>query len=263
MWGPVLVMTLGAALNPVRLGLILLVISRPRPVQNLFAFWVGCLTGCVWAAALAIALLHATPVKSFADDLATSSIVPHIQVGIGVLALFIAALLAARSLTRRRRQARLPAASSNTSTAAAGSNTTLPISRLLSRVQTAPIDRESVIRRLLRRAHNAWENGSLWIAFVVGFFFGGPEPDVLVFLIAIIVASGAAIGTKVSAAIVFVIGLLAVAEITLVCYLLAPAKTQTMVQRLHDWSLAHRRKILIALFTAGGITLVGTGMGSI
>jgi hypothetical protein len=41
MWGSVLVLALLAALNPVRLGLALLVISRPRPVQNLLAYWVG------------------------------------------------------------------------------------------------------------------------------------------------------------------------------------------------------------------------------
>ena len=37
MWGSVGVLALLAALDPVRLGLTLLVISRPRPVQNLLA----------------------------------------------------------------------------------------------------------------------------------------------------------------------------------------------------------------------------------
>ncbi|KUH94599.1 GAP family protein [Mycobacterium sp. IS-1556] len=259
MWGPVLVLTIGAALNPVRLGLILLVISRPRPFQNLLAYWVGCLSGCVWAVLFALTVLNATPVlKSFADDMAASSIVPHIQLGLGVLALVFAAVMAARSLMRRRRQVPVPTPSGNTSTPVPPA-----LSRLLSRAQDPPTEDASAIRRLLHRAHNAWENGSLWIAFVIGFFLGGPEPDVLIFLLAIIVASGAAIGTKISAAIVFIVGLLAVAEITLVCYLLAPEKTQAIVQRLHDWSQAHRRKILIAVFTAGGITLVASSIGSI
>jgi Sap, sulfolipid-1-addressing protein len=40
-WGSVLVLALLAAVDPVRLGLTLLLISRPRPVQNLLAYGVG------------------------------------------------------------------------------------------------------------------------------------------------------------------------------------------------------------------------------
>jgi Sap, sulfolipid-1-addressing protein len=38
MWGAVLVLGLLEGLNPLRLGLTLLVLSRPRPVQNLLAY---------------------------------------------------------------------------------------------------------------------------------------------------------------------------------------------------------------------------------
>jgi hypothetical protein len=65
-----------------------------------------------------------------------------------------------------------------------------------------------------------------------------------VFVLAIIVASGAAIGTQVSVAIVFVIEVLAVVEITLICYLAWPAKTQAVNRPLHDWSSTHRRQVL-------------------
>ena len=41
MWNSVLVLAFLVALNPVRLGITLLVISRPRPVHNLLAYWVG------------------------------------------------------------------------------------------------------------------------------------------------------------------------------------------------------------------------------
>jgi Sap, sulfolipid-1-addressing protein len=92
------------------------------------------------------------------------------------------------------------------------------ISRLLGRAQDAATEGGSAIRRLLGRAHNAWESGSLWVALVIGMGFGRPAPDVALFVLAIIVASGAAIGTQVSAAIAFVVGVLAVVEITLVSY---------------------------------------------
>jgi len=264
MWSSVLVLALLTAFNPVRLGLTLLVVSRPRPVQNLLAYWVGCLTGCIPAVVVPLTLLHVTPMfKAFADDLATSSTVWHIRIGMGVLALSIAALMTVRSLTRRRQQTHLLTPGGNTSTLVLDSNTPTAISRLLGRTQDPATEGGSAIRRLLRRVHTAWENGSLWVAFVIGMGFGGVEPDAGLFLLAIIVASGAAIGTQVSAAIAFVVGVLAVVEITLVSYLAAPAKTQAVLRLLHDWALAHRRQVLVAMFAAAGVALVAQGMGNI
>jgi hypothetical protein len=262
MWSSLLVLALLTALNPVRLGCTLLVISRPRPVQNLLAYWVGCLTACIFGVLVPLTLLHVTPMfKFFADDLATSSTVRHIRLGMGVLALSIAALITVRSLTRRRQRAHLPALGGNTSTLVLDSNR--PISRLLGRTQDAPTEGRSAIRRLLRRVRNGWESGSLWVAFVIGLGFGGADPDVSIFLLAIIVTSGAAIGTQVSAAIAFVVGMLAVVEITLVSYLATPAKTLAVLRLLHDWALAHRRQVLVAMLAVAGVALVAHGIGSI
>jgi hypothetical protein len=263
MWSSVLVLALLIAISPLRLGITLLLISRPRPVQNLLAYWVGGLTGCIPAVVVPMTLLHGTPMfKSFADGLATSSTVRHIQIGIGVLALSIAALMTVRSLTRVRQRARVPTPSGNTSTLVLDPNTPPAISQLLGRTQDAPTEGGSATRRLLGRAHNAWENGSLWVALVIG-FVNMPTPDVLLLVLAIIVTSGASIATQVSAAIAFVVGILAVVEITLLSYLAMPAKTQAVLRLLHDWVLAHRRKILVAIFAVGGVSLVAHGMGSI
>jgi hypothetical protein len=102
----------------------------------------------------------------------------------------------------------------------------------------------------------------LWVGFVIGVAFGGVDPEPSLLLRAIIVASGAAIGTQVIAAIAFVVVMLAVVEITLACYLVTPAKTQAVLRLLHDWALAHRRKILIAMCTVAGVALVARGMSS-
>jgi hypothetical protein len=264
MWGSVLLLALLASLNPVRLGIVLLVISRPRPVQNLLAYWVGGLTGSIWAVMVPLTVLHGTPMlKSVADDLAASPTVQHMRIGMGVFALSIAAVMTVRSLTRRRQQAHLPTPGGNTSTLVMESNTPTAISRLLGRTQNAPTEGGSAIRRLLNRAHAAWENGSLWVALVIGFFLGGPETDALLLLLAIIVTSGAAIGTQVSVAVAFALGLLSVVEMILVSYLITPAKTQAIVQRLHDWARAHRRKILVAMCTVGGVALLANGMASV
>jgi len=248
MWSSLLVLALLAALNPVRLSLALLVITRPRPLQNLLAYWVGLLIVSVPALLVPLMVLHFTPMfGSFTQDLAipvtaTSSTVRHIQIGMGALALSIAALMTV--LFSARRRARLLTPGGNTATLARNSNT------------------PTAIRRLLGRAHTAWENGSLWVALVLG-LASGTQADGVLYVLAIIVPSGAALGTQVSAAIAFVVGMLAVIEIMLASYLVTPAKTRAVVRLLHDWARAHRRKVLVATFAVLGVSLVAKGMGSL
>ncbi|OMC52870.1 gap protein [Mycobacterium sp. IS-836] len=262
MWGSVLALALMTALNPVRLAVTLLVISRPRPVQNLLAYGAGCLVGCIPAVVVPLTLLHVAPAfSSLAEGLATSPVVRHVRIGMGVLALLVAALIIVRSLARRRQPAHLPAAGGNT--AVLESKTPPIIARVLDRARDAASEGGPAFRRLLGRVHNAWETGSAWLAFVIGLALGGVEPDAGLLLLAIIVASGAAIGTQISAAITFVIGVLAIVEITLLSYLALPAKTEAVLQSLHDWALSHRRKILIAMFAVAGVSLVASGIGSV
>jgi Sap-like sulfolipid-1-addressing protein len=263
MWSSVVALALLGALNPVRLGLALLVISRPRPVQNLLAFWVGCLTASITILLVPLIALHVTPIfRSLPRDLATpatvaGSTVRHIQIGMGVLALSIAAMITVRIFTRQRAHA--PTPGGNTATLVLDSNAPVAIKRLLSPAQDGPTEGPSATRRLFGRARNAWENGALWVALMIG-LGSGPTPDGVLYVLAIIVPSGAAIGTQVSAAIAFVVGMLALVEIMLLCYLTTPAKTHAVVQRLHDWVLAHRRQVLVAVCVVAGISLVAQGM---
>lgn len=262
MWGSVLVLGLVIGLDPMRLAITLLVISRPRPVQNLLAYWAGCVTTFIPAVAVPLTLLHVTPAfKSFADNLATSPTVRHVQLGVGVLALSIAVVMTLRFRARRRAYATAPAGDG--STVGLESNPPTVLSRLLGRAQDAATEGGSPMRRLLGRVYNAWENGSLWVAFVIGIALGGLAPELLLFVLTIIVASGAAIGTQVGAAIAFVAGVLAVVELALVSYLIKPAKTEAVLRRLHDWALAHRQHVLIGIFAVGGISLVVNGIGTV
>lgn len=266
MWSSVLVLTLFIALSPARLGITVLLLSRPRPVQNLLAYWAGGLAGSIPAVGVPLIVLHATPMfNPVANGLATSASSRHIQLGAGVLLISIAALMTVRALKLARQRAHHETPGGTCSTLTVESDTSSgssPISRLLNREHDAPTEARSAVRRLLDRATNAWENGSLWVALVVG-FLNMPTPDVLLVVLAVIVTSGAAMGTQILAAIVFVVGILAVVEITLVSFLVMPAKTQAILERLHNWALAHRQKILIAIFAVLGISLVANGMGSI
>ena len=260
MWGSVLALGLVIGLDPIRLAITVLVISRPRPVQNLLFYYAGCVTAFIPSVAIPLTLLHVTPTfKSFVDNLATNTTARHVQLGMGVLALSIAALMTARFWVRRR--AYLPAPGDNRSTVGLESNLPPVISRLLGRTQDAATEGGSATRRLLGRVHNAWENGSLWVAFVIGATLGGIAPSLLIFVLAIIVASGAPIGVQVGAAIAFVAGVLVVVEVTLVSYLVAPAKTQEALRLVHNWASAHRPHIVIGIFAAGGLMLAVNGIG--
>lgn len=140
---------------------------------------------------------------------------------------------------------------------------TKSLSRLLGHADDDTSQDRSPFRRMLNRATFAWETGSLWVAFAIGLLLGGIEPDAGLFLIAILVTSGANTATQIIVAVVFALGVLAIVELTLISYLVAPAKTQAVVQLLHDWALTHRRKILIAMCIVAGISLLIHGLGGI
>lgn len=245
-----------------RIGITLLVISRPRPVQNLLMFGAGCVTACIPTLIVPLTLLHATPMfKSTAEAWAKSSTGGYIQIGMGAIALTTATLLSVHFWVRQR--AKLPAAEGSAVTTVLDSEPQTPVSRLLARAKEAPDDGKSFFRRLLRRGHDAWESGALWVSFVIGFSFAGAPPDVALFLLAIVVVSGTAVGTQITATIAFIVGMLAVVEVVLVSYLAAPAKTEAVLQRLHDWAWAHHRKILVAMCVLAGIMLIAKGLNTL
>jgi hypothetical protein len=254
MWGSLLALALVGMLNPVRLAATLLVSSQPRPVHNLLAYWVGSLSMGIPALVVPLAVLHFTPAfRSFTNDWATpgsSSTVRYIQLGLGVLALSSAALITVGSLARRRQLARSAAARDD-----------MPVLVLDSETPHDDVtDGVPVIRRLLRRAHDAWEKGSLWVSWAIGLLMG-PAPDVILFALAIIVASGAAIGTQVIGAVAYVVGVLGVVEIILVSHLVTPAKTQAALRVLRDWASAHRQKLLVAILAVVGLSMLAHSVG--
>jgi hypothetical protein len=271
MWSSLVVLALPIALDPVRLGFNLLLISRPRPAQNLFVYWVGCALASAVLLLVPILALHFTPMfSSFVHDVTSpatpaSSTLRHVESVLGVLVLCVATLMAVRFLVRQRAQ--LPAPGANTSILVADPEEPNPISRLLSHGKNsqdvvAEGGSGSAVRRLLSRAGNAWESGSLWVALAIG-FWAGPNPSMVVFALAAILPSGAAIGTQIGAAIVLIVETLAVVEIVLLSSLIAPTKTEAVLRRLHDWARSYRRQILVVMVTFVGLALVAQGMGAI
>lgn len=286
MWGEVLGWALFVSVNPLLLGFILVVISRPRPVPNLIAFWVGCLIVNLPGFLVPLVLLHLNPrFSTLALELtrpatAAGSTFRPIPLATGVLALLIAAILALRLLPRKPSEAPPPGSSRRLlrrhraegrraqPSAAAGDSPISVMEAKTSPANPGPLGRAknsvlrlgSAIRRLLAGAQNSWESGSVWVSFVAGLGYLPPPPLVLIVGLAI-VGSGAAIGSQVSVAIVFVLAMLWVVEIILISCLIAPSVTQKILGPVNDWLQTYRRHVLITLFALVGVWQVATGLG--
>ena len=260
MWGLLLGMAIMFAVNPVLLAVIVLMISRPRPVQNLAADWLGSTIITLVGLLIPLMVLHVAPAfRSFSQGLATSGKNPttqFLQLCMGLLMLSIAGVVAVRAA---RERAHVPIPAGNASASVQGAETPIPITSPFGNAQGAATERKSPIRRLVRRLQNAWEGGALWVAFVFG-LAGLPPPILVLFVLTPIVSSGYPIGMQVIAVILFVIGMFAVAEVTLVSYLIAPTKTLAVLRPLHDWALAHRRHMLITICSVAGVVQVINGV---
>lgn len=266
MWSDILGMALLVSLNPVLLGFILLVISRPRPVQNLLAFWTGAMIVNVPAFVVPVLVLHAVPsLASAAHDLVNaspSSGIQPFQLCLGLIWLVIAALLALRIRQQKRVKQTAPAGTQGRSPVLVLDTESEPAPPKPGRIGSAVSRVVAPLRRLFHRLHEAWEGGALWIGLVFGMGYIAPPPLVLV-VATLVAGSGIAIGAQIVASVVFVFAMLIVFEIALLSYVIAPTRTAAVLEPMHEWSHQHRLLVLAVLFTLVGIWQVITGAGLI
>jgi hypothetical protein len=236
MWATVLVFALMAATDPMRIGIAVMLISRPRPVANLFAFWLGGMVTGAAAALMALLVLRevAPMLTERLTATAGSAGMRHTQVAVGVLAVLAAAYIAWNTSVRQR--------------------VTVPVG-------DTPVvrSRPGTIGRLSARAGTALESGSPWVSFLVGLGSATPPIECLLVLTAIM-ASGAAIGAQITAAMTFTVLAFAIVEIPLISYLVNPAATSAFMMRVQVWVQGRRRPILAALLAMGGAFFVATGI---
>jgi hypothetical protein len=239
--GTVLVLALMMATDPVRLGVTLLLISRPRPILNLLAYWLGAMLVGVTAAVVVLTMMRdfAPTLLQNLSSLAATPEVRHAQIAFGVLALLLAALTTAGLPARQR--LRVPVS--------VGGD---PSALLL------PPSTPAGISQLLGRARRVLGGESLWVALAAGIGTGPAPLEYLVALTAIL-AMGGEIGTQISAAVVFNVVMLAVCEIALVSYLATPTRTLAIIDQLNSWVRAHRRRIVSLMVGVAGVCLVVTG----
>ncbi|QLL09931.1 GAP family protein [Mycobacterium vicinigordonae] len=263
MWGSLLGLAFLFTINPVLLAVIVLMISRPRPVQNLLAYWLGSMIVNIAGMVIPLIVLRSTPAFPYLGDPAsagTSAGARYFQIGMGVLALSIATLITVRLVAHQRAQ--LATSDGNSSVLVMDADESTQLSSPFGRAQDTANEGGSAFRRLVGRLQNAWDDGALWVAFVFG-LCGFPPPILVLFVDTTIMGSGAAFGVQVVAAVAFVFGMFAVVEIALVSYLIVPDKTLAVLRPLHDWAAANRRQVLIGIFSLVGFFQLGHGLGLI
>jgi Sap, sulfolipid-1-addressing protein len=230
MWTTVLVMAVAVSFEPIRIGLTVMMLNRPRPMRQLLAFLCG---GFAMGLGVGLVVLFILRHTLFT---ATNLTLPKVQIVIGLLALLIAAVLATNISTRQFKRAPLAGA-------AVGAVVAEP-------TPSSALDKVST--RLLR-------GRSLWVAGVAGLGIAGPSVDYLAAL-AVIVASGAAPAVQAGALLTFNVVAFALVEIPLVSYLIAPDKTRALMAALHDWIRSRRRREVAALLAAAGCVMLAVGV---
>ncbi|OBF13597.1 GAP family protein [Mycobacterium sp. ACS4331] len=242
MWGTATGLAALSALNPVRLALMLLIISRPRPVQNLLAYWLGCVTVGLFYLLTPVLVLNFVPNGFLRVDVDIS---PRFQIGFGAVILAITAGLGLRHLMRSR--AKMAVAAGNiSSTRPEKPHQGIPfLHRLDHRDETPGTSPATARQRLWTRLRDAWQRGALWVAYVLGMFSISVEG--ILFIAAVIVMSGFGPAAQISAVLVCIVIMFAPNELILVSYWIAPGRTQTVLGRVHDWTAARRTPIFLSI----------------
>jgi hypothetical protein len=241
MWITVLVMALAVIFEPIRLGLAVLMLNRPRPMLQLFAFLCGGFTMGLGVGLVILFILRTTP-------LAGHFTVAQAQIVAGLLALLVAAALATNVLVRRQIR-RVPAS------AAVGGGAGVGVDLL----EPAP---PGSLKKLSARARKFLQGDSLRVAWVSGLAVALPSANYLGAMAAIL-ASGAGPAAQAHALLLFNVVAFTLVEIPLVSYLAAPQKTRVFMAALQEWLRTRSHWEFALLLAAGGCFLVVLGVSSL
>jgi len=238
MWGTVLILASSVMLEPIRIGLVVLMLSRRRPLLHLLTFLCGGYTMGVGVGLVVLFTLRATP-------LAGHFTVPQVQVATGLIALLIAAVIANNvsisKLVRRTAAAAAPAGD-----------------RGVAVLEPAPPGR---LQQLAARARDLLHGDSLVVAGVSGFSAALPSANYMGALAAIL-ASGAAAMTQAQGLLAFNLVAFTMAEVPLVGYLAAPRKTRAFMAALQVWLRSRSHRDVAVLIAAGGCLMLALGLSN-
>ncbi|CAN5230142.1 GAP family protein [soil metagenome] len=221
MWITLLAMAVAVSLEPFRIAMTVVMINRPRPILQLLVFLTG-----GFAMGIAVGMIALFVLRPALGGSAHFTL-PTVQIVVGTVLLVSAAVLATGLFGKRGDGA-------------------------VSHPDRAPGLLATRTRQLL--------NGqSLWVAGVAGLGIALPSIDFLAAL-ALIAASGAAATVQFEALLLFNVVAFGFVELPLLCYLVAPDRTLTMLSALQDWVRTRRSRSVAILLAAVGCVLVIAGL---
>jgi hypothetical protein len=241
MWTTVLVLAMSVIFEPIRIGLVVLMLNRRRPLLQLLVFLCGGFTMGVGVGLVVLFILRATP-------LAGHITVAKVQIATGLIALLIAVGLAT-NVSVRKLIHRAPA------DAAIGDGGGGGVALL---EQTPP----SRLQKLSARARDFLQGDSLLVAAVSGLGAALPSANYMGAM-AVILASHAAPAAQAQALLTFNAVAFTMAEIPLISYLIAPQKTRAFMAALQAWLRSRSHRDVAVLVAAGGCFMLVLGLSNL
>jgi hypothetical protein len=239
MWTAVLVLAIVVNFEPTRIGLIALMLTRQQPLRQLLTF---VLSGFTLSASVGLLALFVFHRGLFGPTNVDGS---KIQIGIGVVVLLIAAILA--SNVPLGRFTRGPSGGANVADEEGSA-----------RAETTT----TTMGRVSTRAKNLIHGESRWFSGFAGLGLAMPGVEYMA-LLALIISSNKPPAVQGLALFTFLILATAVSTIPLVSYLIAPDKTREKVQKFNDWIRSRRRRDVAALLAVVGGILIAAGIASL
>ncbi len=243
-----LMVGVGVFMDPTRLGLAAILMSRRQAVRSLLAFWLGGMLAGISVGIVVLVLFHDVALVAIQNMVASMNEVRsavgfsggRLQIAFGMLALVGLAVLVAR----QRARAEAPIA--------VGSGGVPGLAPQPSKSSFAARMGQLTVRMV--------ESGGHWPAFIVGLGSTVPPIEGPVAL-TVIMASKNELGTQFSAFVVFTLMMLLFVEIPLLSYWAAPQRTEAAMLRLNTWIHGHRPQIVQATLALAGVVFVVQGVG--
>lgn len=255
MWTYVVCIGVGMLIDPMRIGIAAILMSRRQALRTLLAFWGGGVVAGITIGFAVLVLLHdaaLAPIEaavSVINQVRSAVVIlegEQLRITLGVLALTALTIMLVRD------RARLAAPVPTPVLVGGGTEAAAP----------AEAPKQSIMAALGSRIHGMLDSGFMWPAFVVGLMSTFP-PIEGPMVLTVIMGSRATAGTQFAAFIVFTLLVLVFIEIPLVSYLIVPQKTEALMLRVNIWITVHRRQIFEVLLAVVGIASLVQGVVSL
>lgn len=242
MWLTVVLMAIVAAVDPIRIAAIVVILSRRRPVRHLVAYLVGGFGVSLMVGAVVLFVLEGIGIGS------GSGIPGEIEIGVAVLALLVAALVGTGIADKIRSR------TSKSPPTAGGTSATAEVPQ--------GIEQLAAFQKMPKPIQKVLKSESAWVGWIAGVAIGMPSAYYLAAIAAIL---GAGVGTTaaVAALILFNVIAFALAEVFLVSYLAAPDATRERVRNVYLWTQQHHRAVVAGLATIVGLYLLLVGFSKL